>query len=126
MGWTHVTARLTALTGRRKAYQGEFLVDTGAIDSMAPRERLKRAGIKPEGKRVYELADGTAIEHEYGFARIAFLGETTVTPVIFGPPGCEPLLGVLALEGMGISVDPVTRTFHRLHAKPLKAWVGRV
>ena len=32
----------------------------------------------------------------------------------------EPILGVAALDNMGVTVDPVTRTLCRLHAKPLK------
>jgi predicted aspartyl protease len=48
------------------------------------------------------------------------MGEETVAQVIFGPRGSEPILGVVALENVGIVVDPVTRTLKRLPAKPLK------
>ena len=68
----------------------------------------------------YELADGSPVELEYGFARISLMGQETVSPIIFGPEGSEPILGVLALEGLGISVDPKTRSLHRVHAKSLK------
>jgi clan AA aspartic protease len=120
MGVTHITTRLRSLTGRRRAYQAEFLVDTGAIDCLAPASCLRAAGIKPEGKAVYELADGRPIEMEYGFARVSFIGSETVAQVIFGPEGAEPILGVVALENTGLTVDPATRTLRRLHAKPLK------
>jgi hypothetical protein len=40
--------------------------------------------------------------------------------VIFGPANAEPLLGVVALESMGVVVDPVSKTLRRLPAKPLK------
>ena len=59
MGVTHVTTRIRSLTGKGRGYEAEFLVDTGAIDCMAPANRLKAAGVKPEGTGVYELADGT-------------------------------------------------------------------
>lgn len=101
-------------------YEGEFLVDTGAIDCSAPRYALLAAGIKPEGKAVYELADGTPVDLEYGFARIAFVGEETVAQIMFGAPGSEPILGAVALENVGVVVDPVTKTLKGLHAKPLK------
>jgi hypothetical protein len=61
-------------------------------------------GVSPEGKAVYELADGGPVELEYGFARIVF----------------EPILGVIALEAAGIVVDPRTQTLKHLHARPLK------
>lgn len=120
MGLTHVTVRLTNLAGDEPGYEADFLVDTGATDSMAPKDRLAGIGVKPEGKYTYELASGEPVEYEYGFARVSFMGEKTVAPVIFGPVGSEPLLGSVALESVGIMVDPVTRTLKRLPAKPLK------
>lgn len=120
MGLTHVTVAVSDLTKSSAPYQGEFLVDTGTIDCLAPSDGLRTAGVKPEGKAVYELADGTPVELEYGFARIEFLGEETVAQVIFGEPGCEPILGVGALENVGVVVDPVSKILKRLHAKPLK------
>jgi clan AA aspartic protease len=120
MGVTHVTVQISNLTQDAEPWEAEFLVDTGAIDCMAPSDRLIKAGIRPEGKLVYELANGQPVEYEYGFARVAFLGAETVTQVIFGPPETEPILGVVALENTGVTVDPVTRALRRMHARPLK------
>ena len=117
---TRVTASLRDLARRRRPFTAEFLVDTGAIDCMAPKQRLLAAGIKPEGRAVYELANGRTEEYEYGFARISFMGEETVAQVVFGPSDVEPLLGVAALENVGITVDPARKTLERLPAKPLK------
>ena len=36
------------------------------------------------------------------------------------PEDAEPILGVAALENMGVTIDPVTGTLRRLHTKPLK------
>lgn len=120
MGVTHVTTRIRNLAGKGRGYQAEFLVDIGAIDCMAPADRLKAAGVRREGKAVYELADGRPVEMAYGCARVSFVGAETVAQVIFGPDDCEPILGVVALENTGITVDPGTKTLRRLHAKPLK------
>src|ERR1700693_1398345 len=120
MGLTHVTTTVRRLAGRGKGFEAEFLVDTGAADCLAPAKALRKAGIKPEGKNIYEPADGSPVELEYGFARISLMGEETVTPIIFGPEGSEPILGVLALEGLGISVDPKTRSLKRERAISLK------
>lgn len=120
MGLTHITVAITDLAKSAAPYEGEFLVDTGAIDCLAPSDQLIAAGIKPEGKAVHELADGTPIEMEYGFAHISFFGEETVAQVIFAAPDSEPILGVVALENVGVVVDPVSKTLKRLHAKPLK------
>ena len=121
MGLTHVTASIRDLAGVSTApFEAEFLVDTGSIDCIAPSEDLLAAGVRREGKAVYELANGQPIEYEYGFARVAFFGCETVLQVIFGPPDTEPILGVVALENVGVVVDPLTGTLKRLHAKPLK------
>jgi clan AA aspartic protease len=120
MGLTHVTVRVSELSGNGDPYEADFLVDTGANDCMVPKDLLSGAGVRPEGKATYELANGEPVEYEYGFARIAFMGEETVAQVIFGPPGCEPILGAVPLENVGIMVDPATRTLKRLPARPLK------
>jgi clan AA aspartic protease len=119
MGLTHVTVAVSPLVGRKR-FEAEFLVDTGAIDCLVPARELKRVGIKPEGRDVYELANGDTLELPVGFARIQFMGAETVSKVIFGPDEAEPILGVVALESTGIGVDPVTRTLRRMTAKPLK------
>lgn len=120
MGLTHVTVALGNLKADGIPFEAEFLVDTGAIDCLAPAQALIQAGIASEGRDVYELANGELVEYPYGFARVSFMGAETVSKVIFGPDGCEPLLGVVALESTGIGVDPVSRTLKRMAAKPLK------
>jgi len=121
MGLTHVTVRVSPLTSSKRGFQGEFLVDTGSLDCLAPASALKKAGVKVEGRDVYELADGRTAEYPYGHARVSFLGSSTVSRIIFGPEGVEPILGVVALESTGIAVDPVSKTLKRMAAKPLKA-----
>ncbi len=120
MGLTHVTTRVTNLAGSGTLYQAEFLVDTGAVDCLGPTDRLRAAGIEPEGKAVDEPANGQPVEYEYGFARVALMGQETVVQIIFGLDGAEPILGVVALENMGVTIDPTSRVLRRLHAKPLK------
>jgi len=121
MGLTHITTRIRDVAGiSTTPYEAKFLVAIDSIDCMAPAEKLLAAGVKPEGKAVYELANGQAIECEFGFARVAFFGGETVAQVIFGPPNSDPILGVTALENAGVLVDPVSRQLIRLRAKPLK------
>ena len=120
MGVTHVTTTVRKITGGGKRYTAEFLVDTGAIDCLAPAEALRKIGIKPEGRQVYKLADGKPVEFDYGYARVNFMGAETISRIKFGPDGCEPILGVVALETSGIMVDPKTSMLRRVHAIPLK------
>jgi clan AA aspartic protease len=124
MGLTYVTVKLTAPAGSRRSYSASFLVDTGATDSMAPARQLRKAGIKPVGKTAYELAHGQVKEFQFGLAQIEFMGEITSGRVIFADDDTEPLLGVTALESVGILVDTANKTLKRLPAIPLKGAAG--
>jgi hypothetical protein len=68
----------------------------------------------------YELADGSTQEFDFGLGVIEFMGEITSGRLIFGPDDSEPLLGVTALESVGILVDPANQKLKRLPAIPLK------
>jgi clan AA aspartic protease len=120
MGLIHVTVMLRANEKSRKKYEADFLVDTGATDCMAPESQLKKAGIRRSGRMTYELANGSKVEYDFGLGVIEFMGEITAGRLIFGPDECEPILGVTALESVGITVDPATRRLKRLPAIPLK------
>jgi clan AA aspartic protease len=120
MGLTYVTTQVNNFNQTGDPYEAEFLVDTGAIDCMAPAHELERIGIKQEGKSVYELASGEMVEYKLGYARIAFMGQETVGQIIFGPENVEPILGVVVLENLGYVVDPITKQLKKLSAKPLK------
>lgn len=111
---------LKAPGSRNGSYESGFLVDTGATDSLAPADERRKIGVQPVGTTVYELADGTLQEYPFGLVQIVFMGEVTAGRVIFGPDRAEPLLGVTALESVGITIDPATRTLKRLPAIPLK------
>ena len=76
--------------------------------------------MQPVGAMVYESADGTKHEYPFGLVEIRFMGEITAGRVIFGPDDAEPLLGATALESVGITFDPASRTLKRLPAIPLK------
>jgi len=98
----------------------DFLVDTGATDCVAPAAKLREIAVQPVGMMAYELADGATREYPFGLVEIRFMGEVTAGRVVSGPDDVEPLLGVTALESVGIKVDPVNRTLKRLPAIPLK------
>ena len=120
MGATYVTAAIRNPADLERYWEGLFLVDTGATDSLVPRSHLEAIGVTPDARRVYELADGTEVTLDIALARIEFMGEVTGGMVIFGDEGAEPLLGVTALESVGIEVGPMNQRFRRLPAVRLK------
>ena len=58
---------------------------------------------------MYELAAGSEVAVDVAVAKIEFMGEFVGGTVIFGEADAEPLLGVTALESVGIEVDPVNQ-----------------
>jgi clan AA aspartic protease len=120
MGATQVTVTIRNPAAPEKAWEGLFLVDTGAIDSLVPRQHLEAIGLKPKAQRVYELADGSEVKLDITTADIEFMGEIVGGTIIFGDPDTEPLLGVTALESVGIEVDPQNQRLKRMPAIRLK------
>ncbi len=43
-------------------------------------------------------------------ARVEMMGEFVGATIVFGEDDAEPMLGVTALESLGVAVDPVNRT----------------
>ncbi len=121
MGLIHITVTIKASQKSKRKYEADFLVDTGATDCLAPASALRKAGVVRRGRMTYELADGKTAEYDFGLAEIEFMGELTSGRVIFGPDDAEPILGVTALESVGILVDPVRQTLKRMPAIPLKS-----
>ncbi len=120
MGATHVTVNVTNPGDHSREWSGLFLVDTGATDSLVPRKHLDEIGVAPDGQRFYILADGSELRLDIAVARLEILGEIVGTTVMFGDDDAEPLLGVTALESLGIEVDPLNQRLRRLPAVRLK------
>ena len=120
MGTTHVTVTVRNPAHLDRTWEGLFLVDTGAVDCLIPGNRLREIGVVPKAQRTYELADGTEVKMDIATAEIEFMGELVGSTVIFGADDTEPILGVTALESVGIEVDPRSQRLKRLPAVRLK------
>jgi clan AA aspartic protease len=105
---SQLTVPIDVGDARGESFQSmEALVDTGAIYVWAPQEVLKRLGVEPQPPREFETADGRIIERDLAVVQLRLDGQTLPTLAILGDEGTEPLLGTVALETFGLSVDPV-------------------
>ena len=120
MGFVYAVTEVKNITGGEESYSMPFLVDTGATDTVIPANELDRLGIKREGRRNYELADGTVVSYDVGYAFLCVNGEKVVANVVFGEEKSEPLLGVTVLESAGFIVDPIRQILRKKAAIPLK------
>jgi len=87
----------------------EAMVDAGATNTMLPSNLLRRLGVTPYKKSVFELGDGRHVEFELGRTWVKVDGQREFTQVIFGSDDAEPLLGAITLEEMALAADPVSR-----------------
>ena len=106
MGYVKVKVRNPHV--RTREAEVEVLADTGAIYSIIPSTILQCVGIERRSMRKMRLADGRVIERHLGIAEIEVRGETAHSNVIFGEDEDASVLGVTALEELGLQVDPLT------------------
>jgi predicted aspartyl protease len=104
-----------------RSFEAPFWVDTGALYSFVPEDRLHEIGITPIRARELILADGRRDRRLLGEAlfTIAQLHESLTCPLVFAPPGSVYLLGATALENFGVEADPTTQQL-----KPISAVIG--
>ena len=103
-----------------KTWEGLFLVDTGAIDCVVPRQHLEAIGLAPKGARLYSLADGSEVRLEVTTGDIELMGEIVGATMVIGEADAEPLLGLTVLESIGIEVDPHNETLRKLPSTRLR------
>ncbi len=92
-------------TGRE---QIDFLVDSGSRFLVLPAKIAARLGLKTLTKTDLMLADKRLIEARIAACLVGWKGkDAPVFAAILDVP--EPLIGVEALEALGLSVDPSSR-----------------
>ena len=120
MGVTHVTVTIRNPAAPEQSWEALFLVDTGAVDCLVPGKELATIGLSPKAQRTYELGDGSEVKMDITTADVEFMGDIVGATIIFGADDAEPILGVTALESVGIEVDPQNQRLKRLPATRLK------
>lgn len=94
----------------------ELLVDTGSTYTWINRQALQELGIPQLSVRSFKTIDGRLLRRDVGEAIIEFANERATRMIVFGEPGDAEVLGVDALEGLGLEVDPVTRQLTKTEA----------
>src|SRR6266404_556560 len=108
MGITFVNVKITNPARPARTAIHELLVDSGAIYSLLPVKDLKKLGIKAVREEVFSLGNGEKVTKKVGNALFELQGKIGAAPVIFGDESVY-LLGVTALESMGLMLDPLRR-----------------
>ena len=106
MGTFTVKATVRNPNDPTRVAEAECWVDTGALYSQLPRSLLGDLGIASTGTRRVLLADGREEDVNLAEARFQVDGQEATTVVIFGNETAPALLGAVALESLGLGVDP--------------------
>ncbi|MBM2827184.1 MAG: hypothetical protein HW403_1248 [Dehalococcoidia bacterium] len=85
----------------------DALVDTGATLTSIPISLLGSIGVEPADSWDFELADGSHVQQDVRHILVTVEGRATPTLCTFAPEGSAPLLGVVVLESVGFTVDPM-------------------
>lgn len=115
MGFNFVKMRLKKSHDAEKFIEERLLVDSGAIYTVVPAEDLRELGIVSHSEDEFELANGEVIRRKVGDAHFEYRRNRGSAPVVFGEEGDSKLLGVLTLEALGLTLDPLKREI-----KPLR------
>ena len=121
MGMFKVSVKVSNPTNKKLFFEEDFWVDTGALYSFIPENRLQAIGINPLHSRELILADGRRDKRHLGEALFTILGfdETLTNQVIFAPKNSMYLLGATTLESFAVEADPVEKKL-----KPIAAIIG--
>jgi clan AA aspartic protease len=121
MGMFQVKVKVANPRDPARSFEADFWVDTGALYSFVPEDRLAAIGLEPIRYRELILADGRHDRRPMGEALITVpeLDETLTCPVVFAPKGSLYLLGATALENFGVDADTTTRRL-----KPILGIIG--
>lgn len=93
----------------KKMCELNLVADTGSIYSVVSVEELSKIGITPRYEREFKTIDGKKIRRKVGIAIFKYKEYEGGAPVIFGEKEDMNVLGVTALEAMGLEVDPVNK-----------------
>lgn len=121
MGMFKVRVKVSNPANPQLFMEEDFWVDTGALYSFIPEDRLQAIGLEPLHTRELILADGRRDRRLLGEALFAIseLNETLTCPVIFAPKDSLYLLGATAMENFGVEVDPAAKKL-----KPILGIIG--
>ncbi|MFH0764945.1 MAG: aspartyl protease [Calditrichota bacterium] len=109
MELTHLKVSIANPVAPEVMEEVNFLIDSGAIYSVVPREILIKLDIKPLSIQEFRLADGSVISRPKGGAVFRYGKNVGAAAVIFGEPGDAALLGAHTLEALGLGLDPLKR-----------------
>ena len=115
MGHTSVKVTLHS-SDMSKTEHVALLVDTGSTYTWVSSVLLEKLGIEAKTVRKFKTIDGRLLERKVGEVIIEYMDEKATRMVVFAEKDDGEVLGVDALEGLGLEVDPITKQLRKAEA----------
>ena len=116
LGEARVVLRLRAMPTDERYEELELTVDTGSTYSWVPRAVLERLGVGPTRRGRFRTVEGRVVERDIDHVFVEYGGEVAPTTVVFAEPGDACVMGLHALEALGLEVNPTTGELRRSEA----------
>ncbi len=110
MGIFRTTIAIQPLDGSQEpCVLHDVLVDTGSEYTWVSGAVLESLGVQRQRVQRFQLADGSVITREVGFAIVHAGGTYAPDLVVFAEPSDSVLLGAHSIEGMNLKLDLASR-----------------
>ena len=116
MGHTYAKVRVYNKSDSSMYMDFELIVDTGSTYTWVDGRELQRLMVEPMGRWKFRTIEGRLVERDIGEAVIECMDEKATRIVVFAEEGDVKVLGVDALEGLRLEVNPVTRELRKVEA----------
>jgi hypothetical protein len=90
----------------RKTDLIEVIADRGSVYCWIPKSELENIGILMKGRRIFRTISGEKVDRPFGYAWFTYDEVSGGSEVVFAEPNDGIVLGALAVEGMGLKIDP--------------------
>ena len=116
MGHTVAQVKVYNPHDKSKYLELELLVDTGSTYTWIKHDRLRKLNINPMSKRKFRTIGNRIIERHIGEAIVECMGRRATTIIVFAKESDNEILGLHALEGLALEVDPITKQLKKVEA----------
>jgi len=110
MGEVYAQVTLRGPAGRRRL---RLLVDTGSTYSWIREDRLRELGIRPVDEYPFDVIEDVDVTRPIGQGVVEYGGDARWTVLVFARRGDGEVLGLHALEGLALEVDPANKKLRR-------------
>jgi len=79
MGLVYALTEIANITGDGGSFSMPFLVGAAATDTVIPANEFEKIGVSRESKHSYELADGSVVSYDTGYAFVRLKKAAAIT-----------------------------------------------